>query len=55
MKAMEPIAQAMYAQQGAQDAGPQGGFNPGAGTPPPNQEPPKGGNDDAVDADYTMK
>ena len=60
MKAMEPIAQAMYAQQGAagaQGAGPQGGFNPGAdaGTPPPPHEEPKKGNDDAVDADFTMK
>ena len=60
MKAMEPIAQAMYAQQGAagaQGAGPQGGFTPGAdaGTPPPPHEEPKKGNDDAVDADFTMK
>ena len=52
MKAMEPVAQAMYAQQGPS----------GAGTPPPgaNPEPPpsggsaKGG-DDVVDADFTMK
>jgi len=48
MKAMEPVAQEMYAhaQPGAQ----------GAGTPPP-QDPPKSDkkNDDAVDADYTMK
>ena len=52
MKAMEPVAQAMYSQQGPS----------GAGTPPPgaSQEPPpsggsaKGG-DDVVDADFTMK
>ena len=51
MKAMEPVAQAMYSQQGPA----------GAGTPPPGgaaQEPPKdqGKNgDDIVDADFTMK
>ncbi len=56
MKAMEPVAQEMYAsaqtQQGA------AGANPGAGTPPPHEEPPKGdkkGGDDVVDADFTMK
>ena len=54
MKAMEPLAQAMYAQQGA------AGAQPGAGTPPPGaqQEPPQGDSkkrgDDAVDADFTM-
>ncbi len=54
MKAMEPIAQAMYAQQGAAGAAP--GADAGAGAPPP---PPQGeakkGDDDVVDADYTMK
>ncbi len=54
MKAMEPVAQAMYSQQGPS----------GAGTPPPgaNPEPPPSGNggsanggDDVVDADFTMK
>ena len=52
MKAMEPVAQEMYAS--AQQAQ-QPGAQPGADTPPPHQEPPKKGNDDAVDADYTMK
>ena len=53
MKAMEPVAQEMYAaNQGA------AGAQAGAGTPPPNQEPPKGdkkGGDDVVDADFEMK
>ena len=49
MKAMEPLAQAMYANQGASGAG--------AGTPPPHEEPKSSakGGDDVVDADYTMK
>ena len=61
MKAMEPIAQAMYANQGAagaQGAGPQpGGCDCGSGDcNGGGQEPPKKNpNDDAVDADYTMK
>ena len=61
MKAMEPIAQAMYANQGAagaQGAGPQpGGCDCGTGDcNGGGQEPPKKNpNDDAVDADYTMK
>ena len=61
MKAMEPIAQAMYASQGAagaQGAGPQpGGCDCGSGDcNGGGQEPPKKNpNDDAVDADYTMK
>ena len=53
MKAMEPVAQEMYAAGQAQQ-----GAQPGAGTPPPNQEPPKNdkkGGDDVVDADFTMK
>ena len=56
MKAMEPVAQEMYASAQAQQGA--AGANPGAGTPPPNQEPPKGdkkGGDDVVDADFTMK
>ena len=62
MKAMEPVAQEMYA--GAQAAGaqpgagtpPPGGFNAGAGTPPPNNGgDAKKGDDNVVDADYTMK
>ena len=60
MKAMEPVAQEMYAHaqpSGAAGAGtpPPGGFNPGAGTPPPNGGDAKKGGDDVVDADYTMK
>jgi molecular chaperone DnaK len=56
MKAMEPIAQEMYAQQGAA-AGAQGAPDPsaGAGTPPPQDNGAKNSNDDVVDADYTMK
>ena len=54
MKAMEPVAQEMYASaQQSQQAG-----AAGAGTPPPNAEPPKGdkkGGDDVVDADFEMK
>ena len=57
MKAMEPVAQEMYAHAQAS------GAQPGAGTPPPGAgaPPPQGdagskkGNDDVVDADYTMK
>ena len=50
MKAMEPLAQAMYAQN------PGAGAGAGAGTPPPNEPPRKeGGKDDVVDADFTMK
>ena len=56
MKAMEPLAQAMYSQGGA------GTPPPGAGAPPPGADagtpPPNGGakgGDDVVDADYTMK
>ena len=60
MKAMEPVAQEMYAHaqpSGAAGAGtpPPGGFNPSAGTPPPNGGDAKKGGDDVVDADYTMK
>jgi molecular chaperone DnaK len=59
MKAMEPIAQAMYAGSqdaaGAQAGAQPGGFNPGAGTPPPNDGGAKKAGDDVVDADYTMK
>ena len=54
MKAMEPVAQEMYA--GAQAQQQAGGANPGAGTPPPQDEPKKEkGGDDVVDADFTMK
>ena len=62
MKAMEPVAQEMYAHaqaSGAQPGAgtpPPGGFNPGAGTPPPNNGgDAKKGDDNVVDADYTMK
>ena len=59
MKAMEPVAQEMYAsaQQAQQSAG-AGTPPPGAGTPPPNngdQGGAKKGGDDVVDADFTMK
>ena len=50
MKAMEPLAQAMYSQQGAAGTPPPGAD---AGTPPPSGD--KKGGDDVVDADYTMK
>ena len=57
MKAMEPVAQEMYASAQAQQGA--AGANPGAGTPPPNSEPPKDdgkkNGDDVVDADFTMK
>ena len=54
MKAMEPIAQEMYAHaQGAQGAA---GAQPGAEAP--HAEPPKGDaggkKDDVIDADFTM-
>jgi hypothetical protein len=56
MKAMEPVAQEMYAS--AQAAGAPGAdAAAGAGAPPP-QDPPKDdkkGGDDVVDADFTMK
>ena len=55
MKAMEPVAQEMYAsaQQNQQGAGTP---PPGAGTPPPNNGgSEKKGGDDVVDADFTMK
>jgi molecular chaperone DnaK len=55
MKAMEPVAQEMYASaQAAQGAaGAQPGANP---EPPPADEPKKEkGGDDVVDADFTMK
>ena len=54
MKAMEPVAQEMYAA-GQQAASPSQGQ--GAGTPPPNNDQPKKekGGDDVVDADFTMK
>ena len=60
MKAMEPVAQEMYASAQAQQGGPQAGtpgaHDTGAGTPPPNNEPKKEkGGDDVVDADFTMK
>ncbi|MBO7166023.1 MAG: molecular chaperone DnaK [Kiritimatiellae bacterium] len=57
MKAMEPVAQEMYAaQQGAQGAAPNGAPNAGATTPPPQNDAgaAKGG-DDVIDADFTMK
>jgi molecular chaperone DnaK len=64
MKAMEPVAQEMYAsaqaQQGAAGAGTP---PPGAGTPPPGSQGGSSseagkaakGDDDVVDADFTMK
>ena len=61
MKAMEPVAQEMYASAQANQGA--AGANPGAGTPPPNggdaaadngPKKEKGG-DDVVDADFTMK
>jgi molecular chaperone DnaK len=54
MKAMEPVAQEMYAAgQAAQQAGAQPGAAP---EPPPADEPKKEkGGDDVIDADYTMK
>ena len=59
MKAMEPVAQEMYAsaqQAGAGAASGAGTPPPGAGTPPPSgDQGGKKGGDDVVDADYTMK
>ena len=60
MKAMEPVAQEMYssAQQAQGAAGAGAGTPPsGAGTPPPNNggDAGKKGDDDVVDADFTMK
>ena len=59
MKAMEPVAQEMYAhaQQSGQGAAPGAGTPPpGAGTPPPSgDQGGKKGGDDVVDADFTMK
>ena len=58
MKAMEPVAQEMYASGQANQQAGAAGANPGAGTPPPSEEPPKGDKkdgDDVVDADFTMK
>ena len=57
MKAMEPVAQEMYAHAQASGAQPGAGTPPpGAGTPPPQGDAgPKKGDDDVVDADYTMK
>ena len=54
MKAMEPVAQEMYAAgQAAQQAGAQPGAAP---EPPPADEPKKEkGGGDVVDADFTMK
>jgi molecular chaperone DnaK len=56
MKAMEPVAQEMYAS--AQAAGAPGADAAGAAGTPPPQDPPKDdkkGGDDVVDADFTMK
>ena len=54
MKAMEPVAQEMYAS--AQQSQQAGTPPPGAGTPPPNNGgSEKKGGDDVVDADFTMK
>ena len=53
MKAMEPVAQEMYAH--AQQAQGAGTPPPGAGTPPPSGDSGKKPGDDAVDADFTMK
>ena len=63
MKAMEPVAQEMYAsaQQGQQAGA--GTPPPGAGTPPPGSQGGSSseagkaakGDDDVVDADFTMK
>ncbi|MBO7308137.1 MAG: hypothetical protein J6V38_00710, partial [Kiritimatiellae bacterium] len=51
MKAMEPVAQEMYASAQANQQQP--GANP---EPPPADEPKKEkGGDDVVDADFTMK
>ena len=57
MKAMEPVAQEMYAAgQAAQQAGAAGAQPGAASEPPPADEPKKEkGGDDVVDADFTMK
>jgi molecular chaperone DnaK len=56
MKAMEPVAQEMYASaQQAQAAGGAGGANPSAGADAGEQPSSKKGGDDVVDADFTMK
>ena len=57
MKAMEPVAQEMYAHAQASGAQPGAGTPPpGAGTPPPQGDAgSKKGDDDVVDADFTMK
>ena len=57
MKAMEPVAQEMYAHAQASGAQPGAGTPPpGAGTPPPQGDAgSKKGGDDVIDADYTMK
>jgi hypothetical protein len=60
MKAMEPVAQEMYASAQQAQHGASAGAGtppPGAGTPPPNgdQGGSKKGGDDVVDADFTMK
>ena len=57
MKAMEPVAQEMYAsaqQAGAPGADAAAGAASGAAQEPPKDEGKKGG-DDVVDADFTMK
>ena len=60
MKAMEPVAQEMYASAQQAQGAAAGTPPPGAGTPPPNgsggdQGGSKKGGDDVVDADFTMK
>ena len=58
MKAMEPIAQEMYAQQGAAGAQPGPDAAAGAGTPPPPPQSDAGaakkGDNGAVDADFEV-
>ena len=53
MKAMESVAQELYAQQPPNGAAGAAGAQPGADTPPPQND--KKGGDDVVDADFTMK
>ncbi|MGN0875862.1 MAG: Hsp70 family protein, partial [Kiritimatiellia bacterium] len=56
MKVMEPVAQEMYASAQQNGAAGAAGAQPGAGTPPPADEPKKEkGGDDVVDADFEMK
>ena len=56
MKAMEPVAQEMYAHAQASGAQPGAGTPPpGAGAPPPQDDAGPKKDDDVVDADYTMK